>query len=109
MQIVFDEEVARRANLTDVQLRAEGVSATEHVTFPLKGRRLRLLHYGGGGCEKTRIINCVLAKLFRGFKEAKDPYVQPSRIKHRDSFNAKLIIQSPRYEVVNFSLWLDCV
>ena len=36
MQIVFDEEVARRANLTDAQLRAEGVSATDRVTLPLK-------------------------------------------------------------------------
>ena len=32
MQIVFDEEVAKRANLTDVQLRAESIGATEHVT-----------------------------------------------------------------------------
>ena len=63
MQIVFDEEVARRANLTDVQLRAESIGATEHITFPLNGRRLRLLLYGV--CGKTRIINCVLAKLFQ--------------------------------------------
>ena len=67
MQIAYDEEVARRAKLTDAQLRAEGTGATEHVTLPLKGRRLRLLLYGGGGCGKTRIINYVLAKLFRHF------------------------------------------
>ena len=49
MQIVYDQEVARRATLTDAQLRAEGIGATEHMTLPLKGRRLRLLLYGGGG------------------------------------------------------------
>ena len=65
MQIVFDEEVASRANLTDAQLRAERVGATEPVTLELKGRRLRLLLYGGGGCGETRIINCVIAKRFR--------------------------------------------
>ena len=37
------------------------------VRLPLTGRRLRLLLYGGGGCGKTRIINSVLAKLFRRF------------------------------------------
>ena len=67
MQIVFDEEVARRANLTDVQLRAESIGATEHVTLPLKCYRARLLLYSGGACGKTRIINCVLAKVFRRF------------------------------------------
>ena len=67
MQIVYDEEVARRATLTDAQLRAEGIGATEHVILPLKGRRLRLLLYGGGGCGKTRVINHVLANLFRRF------------------------------------------
>ena len=65
MQRVYDIEVARRAKLTYAQLRAEGISDTEHVTLPLKGRRLRLLIYGGGGCGKTRIINYVLAELFR--------------------------------------------
>ena len=39
MQIAYDEELARRAAL------------------PMKGRRLCLLLYGGGGCGKTRIIN----------------------------------------------------
>jgi hypothetical protein len=71
LQRVYDEVVARRAQLTDAQLRAEGIGATEHVTLPLKGRRLRLLLYGGGGCGKTRIINCVLTKLFRRFYGAK--------------------------------------
>ena len=51
LQKAFDKEVARRAKLTDAQLRAEGIGATEHVTLPLKGRRLRLLLYGGGGAE----------------------------------------------------------
>ena len=64
MQKVYDKEVARRATLTDAQLRAEGIGATEHVTLPLTGRRLRLLLYGGGGCGKTRVINHVLTKLF---------------------------------------------
>ena len=36
MQIVFDEEVARRANLTDAQLRAECISAPHRVIFLLK-------------------------------------------------------------------------
>ena len=67
MQRAYDEEVARRATLTDAQLRAEGIGAAEHITLPLKGRRLRLLIYGGGGCGKTRIINYVVAKLFRRF------------------------------------------
>ena len=67
MQRAYDEEVARRSQLTQAQLRAEGVGAAEHVTLPLKGRRLRLLLYGGGGCGKTRIINYALAKLFRRF------------------------------------------
>ena len=67
MQIAYDEEVAQRAKLTDAQLRAEGISPTDPVTLPLKGRRLRLLLYGGGGCGKTRIINYALAKLFRNF------------------------------------------
>ena len=67
MQKAYDTEVARQAKLTDAQRRAEGIGASEHVTLPLKGRRLRLLIYGGGGCGKTRIINYVLAKLFRRF------------------------------------------
>ena len=67
MQIVYDEEVARRASLTDAQLRAEGIGASEHMTLALKGRRIRLLLYGGGGCGKTRVITHVLTKLFRRF------------------------------------------
>ena len=67
MQIVCEEEVAKQANLTDAQLRAEGISATDRVTLLLKGRRLRLLLYGGGTCGKIRIIYCVLANLFRRF------------------------------------------
>ena len=67
MQIVFDAEIARRATLSDEQIRAEGIGDKEHVTLPLKGRRLRILLYGGGGCGKTRIINYVLSKLFRRF------------------------------------------
>ena len=67
LQKAFDKEVARRAKLTDAQLRAEGIGATEHVTLPLKGRRLRLLLHGRGGCGKTRIINYVLTELFRRF------------------------------------------
>ena len=67
MQDAYDAEIARRATLTESQLRAEGLDASEHITLPLKGRRLRLLLYGGGGCGKTRIINFALAKLFRRF------------------------------------------
>ena len=67
MQSAYDAEVARRATLSESQLRAEGIDASEHVTLPLKGRLLRLLLYGGGGCGKTRIINGALAKLFRHF------------------------------------------
>ena len=67
MQVEYDAEVARRATLTESQLRAEGIGASEHVTFSHIGRRLRLLLYGGGGCGKARIINYVLAKLFRRF------------------------------------------
>ena len=67
MQVAYDVEVARRATLTESQRAAEKIGATEHVTLPCKGRRLRLLLYGGGGCGKTRIINYVLAKLFRRF------------------------------------------
>ena len=46
MQKAYDEEVARRAKLTDTQLRAEGIADKAHVTLPLKGRRLRVLLYG---------------------------------------------------------------
>ena len=52
MQIAYDQEVTRRANLTEAQLRREGISATEHVTLPLRGRRQRLLIFGGGGCGR---------------------------------------------------------
>ena len=54
MQTAYNIEVARRAKLTDAQLRAEEIGATEHVTLPLKGRRLRLLIYGGGGVRKDQ-------------------------------------------------------
>ena len=37
MQRVYDIEVARQTKLTDAQLRAEGIGATDHVTLPLKG------------------------------------------------------------------------
>ena len=67
IQVAYDAEVARRAALTESQLRAEGIGASEHVTLQRIGRRLRLLLYGGGGCGKTRIINYVLAKSFRRF------------------------------------------
>ena len=67
MQVAYDAELARRAAPTESQLRAEGIGASEHVTLPRVGRRLRLLLYGGGGCGKTRIINYALAKLFRRF------------------------------------------
>ena len=67
MQKVHEQEVRRRAQLTEAQRRAEGLDATEPLRLPLAGRRLRLLFYGGGGCGKTRIINSVLAKLFRRF------------------------------------------
>ena len=67
MQHVYDQELARRALLTDAQRRAEGIDDTDVVKLPLVGRRLRLLFFGGGGCGKTRIINSVLAKLFRRF------------------------------------------
>ena len=33
MQIVYDKEVARRVKLTDAQLRAEGIGATELVIY----------------------------------------------------------------------------
>jgi hypothetical protein len=67
MQQVYEQELARRALLTDAQRRAEGIDDTDVVKLPLVGRRLRLLFFGGGGCGKTRIINSVLAKLFRRF------------------------------------------
>ena len=67
MQKVYEEEVGRQAQLSEAQRRAEGLDATKPVRLPLTGRRLRLLFYGGGGCGKTRIINSVLAKLFRRF------------------------------------------
>ena len=69
---VHEQEVRRRAQLTDAHSRAEGLEATEPVRLPLAGRRLRLLFYGGGGgCGKTRIINSVLANLFRHFYDQK--------------------------------------
>ena len=64
MQQVYDQELARRDQLTDAQRRAEGIDDTDGVRLPLVGRCLRLLFFGGGGCGKTRIINAVLAKLF---------------------------------------------
>jgi len=67
MQHVYEEELARRALLTDDERRTEGIDGTDVVKLPLVGRRLRLLFFGGGGCGKTRIINFVLAKLFRRF------------------------------------------
>ena len=67
MQAAYDAEIRRRTTLTENQLRAEGIDASDHVTLPRKGRRLRLLLYGGGGCGKTRIINYVLAKVFHRF------------------------------------------
>ena len=67
MQVAYDAEVARRATLTESQLRAEGIRAAEHVTLLFVGRRLRLLLFGGGGCGKTRIMNYVLARQFRRF------------------------------------------
>jgi hypothetical protein len=67
MQVAYDAEVARRATLTEIELQAEGIGTSEQITLPRKGRRLRLLIFGGGGCGKTRIINYVLAKLFRRF------------------------------------------
>ena len=67
MQKVYTKEVERRAQLTEAQRRSEGLDATDIVRLPLVGRRLRVLFFGGGGCGKTRIINSVLAKLFRRF------------------------------------------
>ena len=67
MQKVYEQEVARQALLNDAQRRSEGIDATDFIRLPLVGRRLRLLFFGGGGCGKTRIINCALAKLFRRF------------------------------------------
>ena len=67
MQKVYEQELGRRAQLTEAQRRAEGSDTAEFTRLPLTGRRLRLLFYGGGGCGKTRIINSVLAKLFRRF------------------------------------------
>ena len=93
MQVVYKQEVARRGYLTDAQRQSEGICATDHVTLPLKGRRLRLLLYGGGGCGKTRIINCVLSKLLRRFYGEKGivlTAVFPT--KPRDSFMAKQAI-----------------
>ena len=65
MQKAYEQEVGRRAQLTEAQRRSEGLDATDIVRLPLVGRRLRVLFFGGGGCGKTRIINSVLAKLFR--------------------------------------------
>ena len=67
MQKVHTKELERRAQLTEAQRRSEGLDATDIVRLPLVGRRLRVLFFGGGGCGKTRIINSVLAKLFRRF------------------------------------------
>ena len=67
MQHAYDKDVERRAGLTDAQRQAEGIVATEHAILPLTGRRLRMLVFGGGGRGKTRIINLVMAKLFRRF------------------------------------------
>jgi hypothetical protein len=67
MQRVYEEEMRRRAGLTDAQREALACGAAEHAVLPLKGRRLRLLLYGGGGCGKTKIINLALAPLFRRF------------------------------------------
>ena len=49
MRVAYDAEVARRATLTESQLRAEGIGASEHVTLLRIGRLLRLLLCGGGG------------------------------------------------------------
>ena len=46
MQQVSEQEVARRAGLAEEQRRAEDIGAAEHVTLPLKGRRMRFLFYG---------------------------------------------------------------
>ena len=52
MQQVYEQEVARRAELTETQRRAEGIDSADQVTLPLKGLKMRLLFYGGGGCRK---------------------------------------------------------
>ena len=63
MQHAYEQELARRALLTDAQRRAEGTDGTDVVRLPLVGRRLRLLFFGGGGCGKIRIINSLAASL----------------------------------------------
>jgi hypothetical protein len=109
MQIAYDEEVARRAKLTDAQLRAEGTGATEHVTLPLKGRRLRLLLYGGEDAERPGSSTTSWPSSFAISMELKDSYSQPSPTKHRDSSEARQVMLLPRFEVVSRSVCLDCV
>ena len=65
MQKAYDDEMKRRENLPASAVKASAGGAAEHALLPRKGRVARLLLYGGGGCGKTRIINKVLAPLFR--------------------------------------------
>ena len=71
MQKAYDKERQRRANLTEAQREVYARGVAEHACLPLKGRVARILIYGGGGCGKTRIINLVLAPLFRRFYGAR--------------------------------------
>jgi len=63
MEKAYEIENQRRASLTEAQREA----LVSGPRLPLKGRRLRVLIYGGGGCGKTTIINQVLTPLFRRF------------------------------------------
>ena len=58
MQHLYDQELVNR-----------GMQAgtAEKILLPVKGKRLRVLIFGGGGCGKTTIINGVLTPLFRRF------------------------------------------
>lgn len=67
MQLEYDKETRRRERLPVAQREAHARGVAAESFLPLKGRRKRVLIYGGGGCGKTRIINCVLTPLFRKF------------------------------------------
>ena len=108
MQISYVEEVSRRATLTDAQLRAEAIGATEHVTLPLKGRRLRLLLFGGGGCGKPGSSITCLPSSFAVFMETRASYTRPSSTKHHDSSTVRQVILSRSFEGDNLSLWPAC-
>ena len=67
MQIAFDAEQQRRAKLTEQQRQRLANELGGRAFLPLKGRLMRILIFGGGGCGKTKIIVEVLTPLFRRF------------------------------------------